>query len=413
MNARGAVALMVVAGAAFVLGWVAATSHRNDSLTANGLLLTDDPVATFEEILAEDDARERARKLVQFFDTTDPAVAPRLREVLAEREAALRMDETAESLFAQWWAAADPAAAYREAFNPLWTDRHPWLREVMGAWTRQDPTAAAAAVLDLPQGATRGRLEAARAVVDTWLALEDMPDPTPLFLVIEHLEPVARGGALQHVVEKMAEHRGITATLEFVRGLPLDGNDALTRDVMNEIFSRTTIVLLDHDPALAVAWAAENADGPAGIGIHKHLAYYWAIRDGAATMEWAAALPDDAKRPAILKRAWVSFSRKHPDEAYAWLDARRPDDVLRGIYAGRLRTLAQRDPQQALVLADRAQDPAIRREMRAAVAQGWMKSDPEAATAWLAESDLPPDLQRKIRSGERSQSPAQRRDGAT
>jgi hypothetical protein len=413
MNARWVVLLIVVAGAAFALGRATVRSDGQEGPVSGALLRMDDPAARFGEILAMGDARERTRQLVQLFDATDPALAPRLRAVLEEREAALRVDETTEALFAQWWARADPAAAYREAFNPLCSDRHPWIREVMRAWTPQDPTAAAAAVLDLPPGPSRGRLEAARAVVDAWLAMDDIPDPMPLFLVVEQLEPVARGGALQHVVETMAERRGVPATLDFVRGLPLDGGDALSSDVMNEVLSRTAIVLLEHDPALAVAWAAEHADGPAGVGIHKHLAYYWAIRDGEAAMEWAVGLPDDPRRPAVVKRAWVSFGRKHSDEARAWLHARAPDEALRNVYSGHLRGLAERDPQLALALANRAVNEAIRQEMRAAAASGWMRSDPAAASAWLAEAGLPPALEQHVRNTARGRATAAARgDGA-
>ena len=42
--------------------------------------------------------------------------------------------------------------------------------------------------------------------------------------------------------------------------------------------------------------------------------------------------------------------------------------------------------------------------MRAAAAQGWMSVDPKAASAWLAEADLPPALAAKVRAAARPES---------
>jgi hypothetical protein len=106
-------------------------------------------------------------------------------------------------------------------------------------------------------------------------------------------------------------------------------------------------------------------------------------------MEWARALPDEKIRPAIMKRAWVSFGRKHPDEDRVWLQSQRPDEVLASIYARHLSVIAESDPMHARELAERAEDESVRQRMRTAVAAGWRKTDPEAAQAWLDEAAAP------------------------
>ncbi len=395
MNDRGLVPLIAVACVAFGLGWIAAT-YPVDPGASDAYVTRGDPRHSFEEILAIEDGRERTRLLVAFFDRSDPALAPDLRDVLTDLTSDANVDETVEALFAEWWASADPTAAFHSAVNPRWKDRHPWMREVMRVWTREDPITAAASVLELPRGPIQGRLEAARSVVDAWLELEEMPDPTPLLLVLRELEPIARGGALQHVVATLVERRGIDATLDFVRGLSSDPATDGPNEVTTELLSRTAVVLLDHDPALAVAQAAEHAETPYGTGVYKHLAYYWGIRDGAAAMEWALSLPDDGKRPMILKRAWLSFGRKQTEAARAWLHERVPSESLRGIYREHLRALGSTEPELAFEVADRAENEALRLELRAAVARGWMKSDPDAASEWLAGAALPPELEARV-----------------
>lgn len=411
MNGRGFVPFLAVACVAFGLGWIAGTRSA-EPVDAAADVAGGDARQSLEAILEIEDGRERTRRLVGFFDRHDPALAPELRDLLADLSSDANVDETAEALFAQWWASADPVEAFHSAVNPRWKDRHPWMREVMRAWTREDPITAASAVLELPRGPIQGRLEAARAVVDAWLELEEMPDPTPLFLVLRELEPMARGGALQHVVATLVERRGIEETLDLIRGLPRDSVMDGTTDVTTELFARTAVVLLDEDPALAVAWAEEHAETPFATGIQKHLAYYWGIRDGEAAMEWALSLPDDKARPMILKRAWLSFGRKHTDEARTWLHARVPSDDLRGIYREHLRALGSTEPELALQLADRAEDETLRQQLRAAAARGWMKSDPDAASAWLAGADLPEDLAERVRSAARSGANPNRADGA-
>jgi hypothetical protein len=270
------------------------------------------------------------------------------------------------------------------------------MRTVLREWAQQDPIAAAYAVQTLPSGPLRGRLEGARVVVDAWLALETIPDPSALMGTIKQLEPLARSGALEHFVDSMVKTRGIDATLDFVRSVPPD--DALGGSIQHELLARTGVALLDHDIDRATDWAREQRDGPNGAGVQKHLAYYWGLKDGLAAIEWAIALPDRPEKSSVIKRAWLSFSRRQPDVAREWLMSRPPDPLMRGTYGPFIRSLAETEPEKAMQLADSAIDVELRDWLRSVAAEGWMKSDPTAATAWLAESGLPPELQSKVRA---------------
>ena len=55
-----------------------------------------------------------------------------------------------------------------------------------------------------------------------------------------------------------------------------------------------------------------------------------------------------------------------------------------------------------LEVAERAVDPSLRDELRAAVGEVWITVDPSAATDWLSTSGLPPALAAKVRAAGRA-----------
>jgi hypothetical protein len=222
-----------------------------------------------------------------------------------------------------------------------------------------------------------------------------MPAADALLGVVRSLKPISRGGAIEHLLSSMIEDSGIDATLEFVRSVPKD--HAPGGSVQHEFLARAGIVLIDVDLDRAIAWAEEQRDGPNSPGVHKHLAYYWGIKDGRAAFEWARALPELPEKPATIKRAWISFSRKHRDDAKDWMLTHPPEAELLGIYSKFIKTLAATEPESALQLAESTVDPDLRDLMRASAGEGWMQSDPEAASAWLAGAGLPRDLAAKVR----------------
>ena len=379
---------------------------------ANPLAITVDVDASPEDalraILSIEHSGQRATELAAFFERTDAQTyASPLLDLLMDRDAGLEVDEITELLFAEWWASADPEAAFNSPLHPRWKNRHPWMRQTVRAWAKEAPIPAARAVAQLPGGPALGRLEGARAVIDSWLSLDEIPDPRLLLEVIDQLEPVARSGALELMVSTLIKREGVDRALEIVRGIqPFDAENG---DIRHELLSRTGVALAKHDIPSAVAWAEEYAETPNGLGIQKHLAYYWGLRDGAPALEWALSLPQRPGREIVIKRAFLSFSRKHREDASAWMMSHPPRADMRGIYADFLRRRAETAPEEAMALAERAADPELRLDMQAAAAEGWLKGDPEAAKAWLTNTDLRPDLEARIQqSGRRAGAAAAR-----
>ena len=397
MTARSIVTHLIVAGIAFAIGWTLSTGGSSDSSAKSlGAVASEEPVAVMAEILRIPDPAERAVALAGFFESTDPVWAQLLWEALTAEGTELPVDEITETLFASWWAKSDPAAAFAHIVDPGWANRHPWVRSVLREWVRQDPLAAAAAVATLPPDPTRGRLDGARIVLDEWFEQDETVDPTPLLGLIRQLEPLPRAAAIERILTSMIEAHGLDATERFAESVPSEAG-AIGVNLKQELMARMGVVLLAHDVERALGWAQKHGDERDGSGIRKHLAYYWALEDGEAAMEWAIALSDDLEKPSIVKRAWLSFGRKKPDEARNWLQARKPDRVLQGIYGRHLTNVARQDAESALALAEKATDAAVRERMLVAVGKGWIQTDPAAAEAWMQRSGLSAESQRRIR----------------
>lgn len=394
-----ALRLMAFASLAFLLGWIAAGIREGGDANEPAVSLEQyaDPSEAFVAALRLEDPGARARVLSALLEATSPERARELHDLLVNPEPGMIVDEIAEALVASWWARTDPAAAFENVVDPAWSGRHPWLRNVLREWVKRQPIMAVEAVGTLPPEQEQSRLEAARVVLDGWLALDDLPDPTPLVKLFRHLELKPRALAMERMLDALVQRRGIDATERFVESLqPLSGT--IGPNVEQELRARMGVVLLDHDVERAIEWADEQGRGREGVGVRKHLAYYWGLRDGRAAMEWAMGLPDRPERGAVVKRAWISFGRVHPDEAREWLLERGPEPALAGIYARHLRHLAAEDPQRALSLARRASDDAAMYEqMLFAVGLGWMKSQPDDAEAWLGSDEVPADLAARIR----------------
>jgi hypothetical protein len=397
MTSNSVISHLAIGLIAFALAWAIATEQGSAGNPNDQAIFDREPTVALAAILRVENAGERATLLAAFLDQTDPSVAMILHEMLRERDSDLIIDEMAEILLADWWATSDPENAFRNPVDPGWEGRHPWMRTVLKHWTRQDPVAAAMAVQSLPPNPIKGRLDGSRVVVDEWISLDSMPDPRPLLAVIRSLEPMARASAIEHVIESMIKTDGVDQSLDFVRSIRPDNNTP-GGSVHNEFLARTGVVLLNEDLDMAVSWAEEQRDGPNSSGVHKHLAYYWGLRDGPAALKWALALPSDLpQKSATIKRAWMSFARRHREEATDWLLTHPPSPLMRGTYTKFLETLAKTEPQSALELAEKTVDPELRNIMRASAAEGWMKVDPTAALAWLKGAGLPPKLSAQVR----------------
>lgn len=393
MNARAITTHFGVAVLAFALGY-AVFSARKEGESA--IRHSDDPTAEFAEIVQIQDAHARAKALLDFFASADPAWAERLRAEVDPQASEIVLDEIGEILFASWWARSNPEAAFENRIDPAWRNRNPWLREVMIAWSAKDPAQAAVAANTLPPNPDRGVVEAVRILVDHWWDKPESANPTPLVDLIRKLEVVPRAGAIQRLIELSMKHRGVEETEKFVESLPEEEDIGVS--VQSEMLARFGQALLDYDKPHAIRWANKHGRGRKGSGVLRHLAFSWGKENGPEAMDWAMKLEDETQRPAIIYRVWLSFRQEKPEEAAQWLLAQGPTPILEGVYARYLTGLGMdKKPTEGFEIAERADDDLLRERLRTAVALGWAQSDPEATTKWLETAKLAPDLDARVR----------------
>jgi hypothetical protein len=382
MKSAGWSAVTVAAAGLSFLGgyWVAELKDANRGFRQP------DRAAALREILEIEPSREKVVVLARFLGDTKAEEAESLRGVLIEDP--LRLDELTEILFAEWWASADPAAAFEQRIDPPWENRHPWLRTVLSIWTRNDPRAAAAAVEQLPEDR---RAAAVRTLLDNWTQFAG-DEPTPLFQLIRTLDVRPRGRALERFLDAMIEQNGVEAAEAFAEAQPDDSME-LGGGMKNEVMGRMGVALANRDLELARQWAARHGEGKGrkGYGILLHLAFHWGARDGPAAMEWAMQLEPSDFKHGTIGRAFLSFQRVQREEAAAWLEARQPTPDLRQVFIPYLDHLVAREkPERAIEIAWTAEDVATRDSLLKSVGKSWLRRDPEAAERWIQESDLPP-----------------------
>ncbi len=354
-----------------------------------------DPVAAFSEAAQIEDPHARTRALLDFFAAADPAWAERLRDEMNRPESKLILDEIGETLFASWWAKSDPQAAFDTPVHPAWSNRNPWIREVMRAWVAVDPARAAEAADGLPPNPDKGKVEATRVLVEHWWDKPGSNDPAPLFALMDTLEVMPRAGAVQAVIQNLIKERGLDATEQYLDSLP-EQDDPSGISLQQELLARYGQALIDLDVDRAVRWAETHGQGRDGSGVLKHLAFSWGRKDGPAAMNWALRLPETPQRASIILRVWLSFRDTEPDRASEWLIAQEPTSTLEPIFQRYLTGTASLDGRKALEIAERTKDPAVRERLLAAAGVGWMKTDPEAARKWLDTVELAPELEARI-----------------
>ena len=382
MKISSAAGGLALAALAFVLGvWVAGgfpDVGGGDSSTR------------LTAILHMPDPNTRAGELVDFFASVNPNEVYALREVMkAERD---HVDEVAEVLFAAWWARFDPQSALAGRMSPHWSGRHPWIRTVVGEWTRRGSENALQAVSQMNKESIEKRQVAVLALIRGWFE-SDGSDPELLLPVILDLDQVkARGDAINVFLTTMMDARSVNATQQFVETMPDLGYGFKT-----EFFGRFVGNLSSRDPAHAYAWAQKHADGPHGKNLLRHLSARWGYEDGPSAMEWVVTLPPGDRKAVLVERTWRSFSLRDREGARAWMAEQEPTPALEPAYTLYLVSTAKEAPEEALALAEvHLRDPARRIKVQKAALRAWKKTDPAAAHAWLEGADLSPEARAAI-----------------
>lgn len=108
--------------------------------------------------------------------------------------------------------------------------------------------------------------------------------------------------------------------------------------------------------------------------------------DPKGASEWAASLPAEVRRGAI-EPAVAAWTQSNPETAGQWLNtlAGPARDEAASAYSSHV---AVKDPVTALSWATSISDATIRDRSVDRIVTGWIRRNPNEATAWIRNSTL-------------------------
>jgi hypothetical protein len=300
----------------------------------------------------------------------------------------LDLGDTELVLLGEWWARFDPEAALAWT-NRQWETRRsmPVIGAIMRAWGRTDPQAAIVAASAARNNAVRRR----------WIdqALRGW-DESRYDGALAYAESLAQGPdrqwALYVVTRRRVLRDGPEAALAWAESLP-DDDETFKLNA----FRRVTGAAAEVDPELAAAFAERHLDGPYAKGLPYRVGMHWIDRDPDAALAWLKSLPEGANRNDGIQESFRHWMIVDRPAARAWIQSAEHAPWLDPAFSIYARGLGREKPEEALRLASGIHDPAIRLPTMGVIAREWLVRDPEAADAWLDQSDLPPDFVARIR----------------
>lgn len=261
-------------------------------------------------------------------------------------------NRTAMSLVvARGWMITDPAAARVWAQSlPDSQDKSSFLASGIIALASKDPVAAAADALKLPE--SPGRKYVIGRVAESWA----------------HANPKAAVEWISHLSNAEEKH---------------EANNLLV------------LVWTPSDPKAAAQHVSALPPGPDHDELVVTLIRAWPKRDYAGAAAWLQGLPpiDFAKQARNFSELWA---RQDPAAALNWASALPASEARDAAIAGLSERLPGEQAREAMQLATTIKDPEMRWNAMLASARNWFAFDVDAATKWVAKSDLSSDEKRKL-----------------
>jgi hypothetical protein len=164
------------------------------------------------------------------------------------------------------------------------------------------------------------------------------------------------------------------------------------------VFRNSSRSVARLDPERAAAWAVEHAGQTYAADGPRVVAEQWATRDGGAAMDWLREWPDGTPRDQGVREAFVEWMRSDPDAAKAWLDAGSLTAFHDPAIDAYARLRDARVPEEAIGWCERILDPELRLPCLQAAATEWYRQDAVAAETWLQQSPLSEEARRAVRT---------------
>lgn len=347
----------------------------------------------FRAALEEPDPLERSYRLSAALRELGPDDLPAILEEFEARESRLGREEVRLLMLA--WTRFDAPAAFAWARDrpTLW--KQTLMDEAISAWGFRDGRAALGALEGIEDAELEARL---RGLLLTGWMRSDAREGIDTYLA--ELANARQRNRLTMVLTGEIMKQGAPAVMRWAEALPED----LPNEFKRLAFFHAASVVAQEDPRRAAAWFEVHRTRPYTEQTLEGIALAWAQHhDPPALFEWLKSLDGAGARPGEVSEAMLfgyrAWQRRAPEEAEAWLRSALPHPELDSAVAHQVRRTSQSSGRSAIEWAALIQDQEVRQRSLQLAAGMWLREDPEAARAWLEQSDLPEASKRAILSG--------------
>jgi hypothetical protein len=262
----------------------------------------------------------------------------------------------------------------------------------LSAWGSSDP-AGALAYMDTMEDGDQKRMMTMGLV--NGLASSD-PDAASAYILkniatnAEGADPRAgwMNGRLYETVADEQIKKGIDSAMAWANGLP-DG------DFKNSALSRIADQYAREDITKAAAWAEGIAGQEGSANAIRQVAERMGRENPQDAIEWLTKLPAGSQDGAIgdTFRRWTEQDSVAASQYLATMPASTSKD---NAVAGFARQLDREDPASAMVWANTIADSELQASTVKAVAESWVRSDKDGATAYMQSSGMTAEQQAEI-----------------
>jgi len=416
-----AAAVVVLSGAAFMAGRISASgkkdtveeeaqgpagarSARATGSAADGVTAREaaqkaarerakrEPVlAAMQRINLMNDPIERAQAWLDYVNSLDPAQYEAA--VAAFRDEGFTREHMGEyEILLSAWARRDPISAldYAQA-----NTGNPFARNtILATWASSDPDAAIAWAEQHFEG--KGANPWMVGVIKG-LAASDPSRASTLMTAMPMSQE--RGEALGSLVPYMMQQGG-DAARAWAESIT---DDHLRNGAMAQVADR----LAKLDPASTAAWLS-STKGDAAVQAMDNVLSTWAEKDKSAATAYYENMPTGDARSSALRGITDTMAQSDPKAAAAFLDQHSADATDR-TYQQFVWNSFGSAPEIAVQYIAKIDDEGNRNGTYDRLLGGWLRNDPEAASAYInsASSPIPANvrdrLQQRMQNGQRRQ----------
>ncbi len=292
------------------------------------------------------------------------------------------------------------------------------IREVMEAWSKRDPLAAAGAISMLPVGSAQTTAAAtiakhyARTDLDgalTWMDSLRGAVQSAAFKSI--LSDLWQGGNAADVASALPWILGLKSSTLRAQGLRFVGSElALRQDALSALGQAMLVPdenqrewfvqsvmdsFIKSNPRGAAAWLLTSGAVPYASTMIDKVVSGWAAFEPGAAAQWAAGVGDAALRAKSVGAATRTWAQTAPTDAANWIatlqDKGTKDAALGALSSAIVRT----DPSAAAYWASTISDANVRTQTVVQAVTEWKKLDAAAARSFVNTAAFLPNKARQ------------------